>query len=189
MAASCFNRARLWQGGHVPLLIREAASQADYDAFGRVIRAYVEWCRERYSAMPWLVDLAFGYQALDQELTELAAKYGPPQGRILLAFEDGHLAGGVAYRRLSESICEMKRMFVFKEHAGRGIGRQLCRRLIAEAAAAGFSTMRLDTSRDMREAIALYRSAGFAACAPYIDYPERLKPMILFMELALSARG
>lgn len=169
--------------------IREAASKADYDAFGRVIRAYVEWCRERYKAMPWLVDAAFGYQALDEELKDLPAKYGPPEGRTFLAFEEGQVAGGVAYHRLSDGVCEMKRMFVFKEHAGRGIGRLLCRTLIDEASAAGFSTMRLDTSRDMREAIALYKSAGFVSCAPYIDYPERLKSMILFMELPLAARG
>jgi len=167
-------------------VIREAVSAEDYEAFGRVVRAYVDWCRERYRREPWFVEMTFGYQSLERELEHLADSYGPPNGKTLLAFGGGDVQGGVAYRRLSDAICEMKRLFVLGEYAGRGIGRRLCEALIGEAAADGYSAMRLDTSRDMHEAIALYKSMGFVPCAPYVDYPERLKPMISFMERPLA---
>lgn len=167
--------------------IRQASSPADYAAFGALIREYVDWCRERYRDDPWLVEMAFGYQSLDRELEQLPTAYGPPNGRTLLAVDGEEVQGAVAYRRLTDEICEMKRMFVPNRFQGRGLGRRLCEALISTAQADGFSLMRLDTSRDMAEAIGLYRSAGFVPCAPYVDYPERLKPMILFMERPLGA--
>lgn len=51
----------------------------------------------------------------------------------------------------------------------------------------GFRRMVLDTTRDMTEAIGLYRSFGFADCAPYIDYPDRMKPMMVFMQKPLGS--
>lgn len=174
-------------GSNAGSSIRQAVSSADYVAFGALIREYVEWCRERYRDDPWLVEMAFGYQSLDIELDKLPTAFGPPNGKTLLAIDGDEIQGAVAYRRLSDDVCEMKRMFVPSRFQGRALGRRLCDALIDQASADGFSLMRLDTSRDMAEAISLYRSAGFVACAPYVDYPDRLKPMILFMERSLGA--
>jgi GNAT superfamily N-acetyltransferase len=168
-------------------VIREAATHADYQAFGDIIRAYVDWCRERYKDDQWLIDMAFGYQALDQELEDLSAKYGPPAGKTLLAFDGDTALGGVAYRKLTDDISEMKRLYVLDAHAGRGVGRKLCQALTAQAKDDGYTLMRLDTSRDMTEALKLYASLGFTPCAPYIDYPERMRPMIVFLELPLTS--
>lgn len=169
-----------------PFNIREAQSAEDFDAFARLITLYVEWCRERYKDMPWLVDMAFGHQALDNELEDLAAKFTPPSGKILLAVDGDEAIGGVAYRTWPDDVCEMKRLFVVKDAAGRGVGRALCQALIDTAHKDGYKTMRLDTSRDMVEAISLYRSFGFVDRAPYIEYPERVRPLILFMERGLG---
>jgi GNAT superfamily N-acetyltransferase len=168
--------------------IHEANTPEDYAAFGALIREYVEWCRSRYAHEPWLVDQVFSYQSLDEELRLLPAAYGPPNGRSLLAIADGEVRGAVAYRKLSEHVCEMKRMFVPSRFHGQGLGAQLCKALIVRAEADGFHTMRLDTAAAFTEAINLYRSFGFTECPPYIDYPERMKPMIVFMEKALAAR-
>ncbi|MEP7209478.1 MAG: GNAT family N-acetyltransferase [Alphaproteobacteria bacterium] len=166
--------------------IREACSADDYAAFGRLVRQYVEWCRERYADKPRLVEMAFGYQDLDRELERLAASYGPPKGKTLLAVDaDGAVQGCVAYRSLGDCVCEMKRMFVPAQFHGQGLGRRLCEALIETATADGFTLMRLDTASGMDEAIAMYRSQGFAPCAPYIDYPDRLTAMILFMDRKL----
>ena len=78
-----------------------ASSPADYDAFGTLIREYVEWCRVRYADNRWIVDMAFGQQALDKELAELAAAYAAPYGKILLAQSGDHATGGIAYRTLA----------------------------------------------------------------------------------------
>ena len=49
--------------------------------------------------------------------------------------------------------------------------------------------MKLDTGVLMNEAIAMYRSLGFRECAAYIDYPARLMPYLVFLELRLADAG
>lgn len=167
------------------MTIRDAHSAADYEAFGKLCRDYVGWCRNRYQAIPWLVDEIFGYQSLEDELKILATKYGPPNGRILLAFLDGEIVGGGAYKQLSQGVCELKRLYVSDKARGHGAGRQLSKKLTAAARADGFAMMKLDTGNLMKEAIAMYRSMGFEPCPPYIEYPARIQPYIVFMEKAL----
>lgn len=168
------------------MILREAVSDADYVEFGGLVAEYVAWCRERYAADTWLVDMAFSHQSLDRELEQLSLSYGPLKGCTLIALDGDDVIGGVAYRVLAPGTCEMKRMYVRKSAAGQGVGRQLCLDLLDLAKANGFKRMVLDTSRDMTEAIGLYRSCGFTDCAPHIDYPERMRPMMLFMEKGLE---
>jgi GNAT superfamily N-acetyltransferase len=165
--------------------IDEARSPADFAGFGHVCRAYVDWCRARYREMPWFVEEVFGYQSLDEELKILAVKYGPPNGRTMIARIDGEIVAGGAYKRLSADVCELKRLFVGEGARGLGLGRTLLEALIASAKAEGFAAMRLDTGNLMQEAIAMYKAAGFEAIAPYLTYPERLMPYLIFMEKKL----
>lgn len=165
--------------------IDEARSPADFAGFGQVCRAYVDWCRARYREMPWFVEEVFGYQSLDEELKILADKYGPPNGRTMIARIDGEIVAGGAYKRLSADVCELKRLFVGEGARGLGLGRILLERLIASAKADGFAAVRLDTGNLMQEAIAMYKAAGFETIAPYLAYPERLMPYLIFMEKRL----
>jgi ribosomal protein S18 acetylase RimI-like enzyme len=169
------------------ITIHEAAAPLEVAAFGGLISEYVAWCRERYRNDPWLVEMAFSHQGLDAELLSLADLYGSPNGRMLIA-EDAHeILGGVAYKRVDKDTCEMKRLFVRSTANGRGLGRKLCEALMQAAVRDGFKTMRLDTTRDMVEAIGLYRAFGFKDVAPFVDYPERMRPMMMFMARDLAA--
>jgi ribosomal protein S18 acetylase RimI-like enzyme len=165
--------------------IRIASSSADYAAFGELITQYVNWCRLRYQDDVWFVNEVFGHQSLDTELSNLERAYGPPQGVAFLALRDGRICGAGAYRKLSDDSCEMKRLFVPDEFHGMGIGRALCRQIVEAARAAGFAFIRLDTARRLTEAIGLYAHQGFRECPPYYEYPDPLKPYLIFMELDL----
>ena len=170
------------------VIIRNAISADDYRAFGGLIREYVDWCRERYTHDRWFIEAAFGHQSLDAELQTLSLTYGPPNGKTLLALDDGEVKGACAYRRLSHQVCEMKRLFVPSRNQEKGIGRLLCQSIIVEAREDGFTLMRLDTANLFMEAIAMYKSAGFQECAAYNEYPSELMPHIIFMELPLAVR-
>jgi len=80
----------------------------------------------------WLeIDLCF--QNFEKELAGLPGDYAPPEGRLLLAFENGQLAGCVALRKIGNRVCEMKRLFVRSEFRGQGLGRQLVGAITQEA--------------------------------------------------------
>jgi len=123
------------------------------------------------------------FQEFKKEVAGFPGEYSPPDGRFLLAEEDEKTAGCVALRRISQGVCEMKRLYVRPEFRKKGIGRQLTEAIIEEARKIGYRHMRLDSVPFMKEAIVLYRSLGFKEIEPYRCNPiEGAK----FMELDLS---
>lgn len=123
------------------------------------------------------------FQSFDQELAGLPGDYAPPDGRLLLASQSGRSIGCVALHKIEGNICEMKRLYVRPEFRGKGFGKTLAERAIAEAREIGYKQLRLDTvESDMPTAIAMYRKTGFREIAPY-----RTNPIegALYMEMEL----
>lgn len=99
---------------------------------------------------------------LGAQLGDLSGVYGAPGNLLLLARVAGRPAGAVGLLRLDQTSCEMGRLYVRAEHRGSGLGRRLAKRLVAEARALGYATLRLQTLTSMAPARALYRDLGFA---------------------------
>ena len=114
----------------------------------------------------WLaIDLSF--QGFAAEVAGLPGGYAAPDGTLLLAQADGLPAGCVAVRRLDETACEMKRLFVRGQFRGRGCGRLLAERAIKWARGAGYARMLLDTLPSMLEAQRMYEDLGFVDVSAY----------------------
>ena len=114
-------------------------------------------------------DLSF--QDIDAELDDLSKKYTAPYGELLVALEGENVLGMVAYRKLNDDRCEMKRLFVKPEARGLHLGEQLVKEIISHAAATGYKEMVLDTIEPLKAAIALYKKYGFEECAAYYFNP------------------
>jgi ribosomal protein S18 acetylase RimI-like enzyme len=115
------------------------------------------------------MDLTF--QEIDAELDALPGDYVPPGGMLLVARQEGIPVGVVAYRRLNNRTCEMKRLYVHDSARGQGLSRQLVTTLLGYARKAGYAEMRLDTLPMMGAAQRLYESLGFLDIPPYYDTP------------------
>jgi ribosomal protein S18 acetylase RimI-like enzyme len=123
------------------------------------------------------------FQSFDKEFAGLPGEYVPPDGGLLLATHEGAPAGCVALHKLEAGICEMKRLYVRPQFRGKGLGRGLAERVIADARQIGYNRLRLDTVEPMmRAAVAMYRQLGFREIAPYRGNPIE---GALYMELQL----
>ena len=93
----------------------------------------------------------------------------PPAGLFLVAMLRGEPVGcgGLQFPRGAPPI--IKRMWVDESARGLGIGRRLLAELEARARANGGRRVRLDTNRSLREAIGLYRSAGYREVEAFSD--------------------
>ena len=169
------------------MIVRTARSKEDYQQVAALMRAFIEWHGERHAADRHIVESYFDPVAFAEELDNLPGKFAEPRGRLLVAEEDGKIAGCVALRDLGDDASEMKRMFVYPEFHGRGVGQLLGRALIGEAKAIGYRRMLLDTGPEQREAQALYRKLGFKDIEPYYELSDELRNWLVFMELDLTA--
>ena len=156
-------------------VIRECRTAEDFAEAEAVTRAYVHW-----------LGIDLGYQDIHREMEDFAGMYGPPKGAYLLARMECRVVGGVGLRPLVPGICEMKRLYVYPGHTGRGVGRALCEHAVSRAGMMGYRAMRLDTLGSMTAARALYRSMGFVEIPPYRFNPD---PTTLYLELGLGPEG
>jgi GNAT superfamily N-acetyltransferase len=136
---------------------------------------HLEAARELFREYAASLNVDLCFQGFDAELAGLPGEYAAPQGALLLAYADEHLAGCGAMRPLPDgdpaNACEMKRLFVRRAFRRFGLGRLLAQALIDRAAGAGYSAMLLDTLDEMESARELYASLGFEEVAPYYYNP------------------
>jgi GNAT superfamily N-acetyltransferase len=128
------------------------------------------FCLESYFAE---IDARFEHgfdrgRALTAEPEEITE----PAGLLLVAWLRGDPVGCGALKLHGAEPADLKRMWVAPAARGLGVGRRLLSELEQQAAARGASRVRLDTNRALREAIGLYRSAGYVEVAAFNDEPH-----------------
>ena len=108
-------------------------------------------------------------QDYDYELSHLENKYGMPEGRLYIAYVDGSPAGCVCIRKLSNTNCELKRLFVRPKFRGHKLGEILVQKVIDDAKSIGYKNMYLDTLPFLESAIHLYTKLGFYKTDSYVN--------------------
>jgi len=153
------------------LIIRQALFPTERDDAISIFREYI--------GSP---TVNLGFQEYEAEFAGLPGKYAAPEGRLLLAREGGTVLGCAALRRVDESTCEMKRVYVRPAARGRNLGRLLVEAILSEAKLIGYSRICLDVLPEFTVAQRLYQSMGFEPADPVSFNPV---PGTQFLALAL----
>jgi ribosomal protein S18 acetylase RimI-like enzyme len=128
-----------------------------------------DWCFEQYFAeLDERSDSGFdpgsGISAAPEELT-------PPAGALLIAYRGEVVLGCGAVKHHPREPSEIKRMWVSPAARGLGLGRRLLRELEQLIADSGATVAHLETNGALGEAIAMYRSSGYAEVPAFNDEP------------------
>lgn len=102
------------------------------------------------------------------------ADFSPPRGLFLVGYLDGAPVASGGWRSHGTDA-ELKRMYVAPEARGKGLARAVLAEVERTAFEAGHRRVILETGEQQPEAVALYRSAGYAdipAFGHYADSPE-----------------
>ena len=131
---------------------------------------------------------------LDQYIISAADSICPkdqPHAKFYLLVAGETPVGMGGFRQLPSGNAEVVRIYTKPSHRGRGYGKMMLKRLIADVRMGEFKTLNLDTGVFMKDAQSLYASLGFKECAVYdgAEPPARLLPYWHFMELDLQGQA
>jgi len=98
-----------------------------------------------------------------------APEMSPPSGLFVVGRLRGEPIACGGLKLHGREPAEIKRMWVAPSARGLGVARRLLAALEDQARQHGIATLRLETNKNLTEAITLYRSSGFAEIAPYND--------------------
>jgi GNAT superfamily N-acetyltransferase len=138
----------------------------------RPASALITVAREPYlgDGPRWVVaraeaELVVRYGGLDDgELGLTAAMFDPPAGAFVVGRvgSAGPPVGGVGVRTVGPGLGEVRRLWVDPDWRGQGVARRLMAALEDAARGLGLSALRLATGERQPEAVALYKSSGWA---------------------------
>lgn len=171
----------------------QVQNQSEREQATQLIREYLTWLNE------WVqreYDLSFDIEAMVRSDLTDRQKFQPPRGRFYLVRWGEQAAGVGCLKELGEGAGEIQRMYVRPAFRGRGLGRSIAERLIADARTIGYQRLRLESLEFLSAAHALYRSLGFREIAPYAQNSmqgfqpgetlERYYAITVFMEMELQ---
>lgn len=103
---------------------------------------------------------------VDADLFDIEKSYLRRGGAFeLLVDDDNHVIGTVGLYPRSDTVCELRKMYLERKHRGKGLGRMMLEHAVATAWKLGFRRIELETESRLEEAIRLYRSFGFRPIA------------------------
>lgn len=113
--------------------------------------------------------------------------YFPPHGALLVAEEDGELAGMVFLAPVAAGTAQVRRMYVRPAHRRRGLGGALFGAVVTAGRQSGCTRLVLESPRSWAGAHAVYTAHGFTPVSahPASEVPEHLRAYWTHMELEL----
>jgi putative acetyltransferase len=109
------------------------------------------------------------------DMDDVQKTYFENDGIFLVMTDEDRIIGTGAVRRLHDTICELKRVWLLFAYHGRGLGYQMIQELFAFAREKGYLRIRLETEPDeQRRAYDLYKRLGFYEIPRYSQHQDEV---------------
>lgn len=149
---------RLISAGMVEIRVEDPTSDA------------ATYCLESYFAE---LDQRFDNGLIGEpSIPQVARSLKPPRGLLLVAFLRAEPIGCGGLRFRGDGPAEIKRLWVAPSMRGLGIGQRILDGLERRARKHGVRTVRLDTNRNLTEAITMYRQSGYSEIVAFNEEPN-----------------
>lgn len=104
-----------------------------------------------------------GYGVADPTLDSMHRVYAEAKSHYWVIEQDQRIlgGGGVAPLAGSDNLCELQKMYFLPQLRGKGLARMLAVKALKFAREQGYNGCYLETTANLKEAIALYQSLGF----------------------------
>jgi putative acetyltransferase len=140
--------------GKPTVIIRPVLGKDDHQ-LGEVIRS----CFRDYGATEE------GTVFSDPVIDSLSLSFRMERSAYFVLEAGGEVVGGAGFQPLKggdAAVCELQKMYIRRDFRGKGWGRALLEKCLAEATLAGFRLCYLESLPELKDALRLYEAAGFS---------------------------
>lgn len=110
-----------------------------------------------------------------EDMDDIQQTYLGNDGTFLVMMDEDRIIGTGAIRKLDDTICELKRVWLLFDYHGKGLGYKMIQELLAFAREKGYQKIRLETDRDnQHRAYELYRRLGFYEIPRYSNHQDEV---------------
>lgn len=97
----------------------------------------------------------------DADLNDIEGQYKNNNGFFGIIIYHDLIIGTFGLYKLTEEVCELRKMYLNKQHRGKGLGKHVVNYIISMAKEKGYKSIELETASVLKEAIGLYKRYGF----------------------------
>ncbi len=121
----------------------------EYDIKDReqLIKLWLDVCVEEHGFEEWRE----GMGMLDESEYE----------KILVAIANGQVIGSMAYKKIDEEIAELKRVYLYPEHRGKGIAKKLYEAILEIIKGKNYKKILAETNENFVSGIKFYYKNNF----------------------------
>ena len=102
----------------------------------------------------------------DKDISDLDRYYFENNGWFAVIDDGVRIIGSYGIFRISNRVCELRKMYLLPEFQGRGLGRSMMEDALKQARELGYAEMVLETNTLLDKAIHLYSKFGFKEYKP-----------------------
>jgi len=102
----------------------------------------------------------------DKDISDLDRYYFENNGWFAVIDDGVRIIGSYGIFKISNRVCELRKMYLLPEFQGRGLGRSMMEDALKQARELGYVEMVLETNTLLDKAIQLYSKFGFEEYKP-----------------------